>query len=351
MKPIWGIVVLMAASAVTTGGADAACVPRSGAQEAVVESLLARLRDGCGCCPQRGRRRCATKLIRTAIASDEIPRGCGARAKRAFTVYCRENEQIGCTPVGGCLDTIGGACTGELCRLGGDECPAFNVMCSSACRGGGGDPLFWRATCGDPVCGGHREQPGIAPCANDQVSGTRCSPSGATCDPGSDCNELLVCTASDPTHGGQCPISRRAFKDDVRYLDDADRRRLHDELMRFDLATWRYKGEEGDHRRLGFMIDDVEPTAAAERDHVDLYGYASMAVAALQTQARQIDALRREVAALREALNARPPRTAQSRSQRSSISSRSPSAVRRTVSSAGSAPASSRMSSDAASNQ
>jgi hypothetical protein len=134
----------------------------------------------------------------------------------------------------------------------------------------------------------------------------------------------------------------------VRYLDDAERRHLRDELMDFKLATWRYKDAPADRRHLGFVIDDVEPSAAADRDHVDLYGYASMAVAALQTQARQIDALEREVAALRAELDRRP---AHVRSQRSSISSRSPSASRRVAMSAGSAPDSSRTSIDATSNQ
>jgi hypothetical protein len=48
----------------------------------------------------------------------------------------------------------------------------------------------------------------------------------------------------------------------------------------------------------------------AERDRVDLYAYTSMTVAALQVQAEQIDALQREVAALRQELTRRSgPRT------------------------------------------
>jgi hypothetical protein len=144
----------------------------------------------------------------------------------------------------------------------------------------------------------------------DQADGASCSPLGRLCDPDSPCNVLLVCTTADPTHGGECPISRRAYKDDVRYLDDAERGRLRDELMGFKLATWRYKDAPAERRHLGFVIDDVEPSAAAERDHVDLYGYTSMAVAALQMQARQIDALERKVAALRAALDRRGRRAA-----------------------------------------
>jgi hypothetical protein len=345
------IVVLLATVAATAHAGT--CLPRSADSQAAVASLSARLRDQCGCCPERGRRRCAAAVIRAAIESDEVPRACAKLAKQGFTRYCRLNEQVACLPTGGCFDTIGGACTGQSCRLGGTDCPAFNVFCASMCRGGGveGGGLRWWATCGDPVCGPHRDRPGVRDCTATETPGTTCARGGTTCDPGSACNELLVCTTGDPTNGGRCPISRRAFKDDVRYLDDAERRRLYDELMDFRLATWRYKGTPADRRHLGFMIDDVEPTAAAERDHVDLYGYTSMAVAALQTQARQIDALEREVAALRAELSRRPGARAQLRSQRSSISSRSPSAERRTAISAGSAPASSRMSSEATSNQ
>ena len=125
------------------------------------------------------------------------------------------------------------------------------------------------------------------------------------CDPGDDCNALLVCATTDPTRGGLCPISRRRDKQDIDYLRAADLRRLHDELMRFRLATYRYRAAP-DRTHLGFVIEDVEPSASVDpaRDMVDLYGYTSMAVAALQTQAREIETLRHEVKALRRELKA-----------------------------------------------
>ena len=60
---------------------------------------------------------------------------------------------------------------------------------------------------------------------------------------------------------------------------------------------------------LGFLIDGHESLACVdpERDQVDLYGYASMAVAALQVQAREIEQLRAELAALKERVEAAPP--------------------------------------------
>lgn len=96
-------------------------------------------------------------------------------------------------------------------------------------------------------------------------------------------------------------ISRRAAKKDVKYLSDAELQRLHDELLRYRLATYQYTLRDavpGPH--LGFIIDDVEPSPsiAAGGDRVDLYAYTSMAVAALQTQAREIERLKQAVAAL-----------------------------------------------------
>ena len=42
--------------------------------------------------------------------------------------------------------------------------------------------------------------------------------------------------------------------------------------------------------------------AGGNGDQVDLYGYTTMAVATLQVQAREIEALRRELSALRQQL-------------------------------------------------
>jgi hypothetical protein len=137
------------------------------------------------------------------------------------------------------------------------------------------------------------------------VVGETCRCKGLLCDPGSFCNERLLCTTSDPTHGGVCPISRRSYKEDIRYLGEDERRRLHDELMRFPLATYRYRSSEASCRtHLGFIIEDVEPSPSVDAGHdvVDLYGYTTMAVAALQTQAREIEALHRELGALRAEL-------------------------------------------------
>ena len=62
--------------------------------------------------------------------------------------------------------------------------------------------------------------------------------------------------------------------------------------------------------RLGFIIEDVEPSLSVDApdDMVDLYGYTTMTVAALQAQARELAALRREVAGLKRDLARRRAR-------------------------------------------
>jgi hypothetical protein len=75
------------------------------------------------------------------------------------------------------------------------------------------------------------------------------------------------------------------------------------------LATYEYRAAPKAGPRLGFIIDDVAAAApfavAADGRHVDVYGYASMAVAALKAQAREIAALKREMEALRREVRAR----------------------------------------------
>jgi hypothetical protein len=131
-------------------------------------------------------------------------------------------------------------------------------------------------------------------------SPTRCAETEQCC-PAAVGTEALCVPSTD-----SCPplVSRREYKTDIDYLDNGDLQRLHDELMRYRLATWRYKGEvDGAAPHLGFIIDDVAPSASVTGrtgDSVDLYGYTSMAVAAMQAQAQEIESLRREIAALRD---------------------------------------------------
>lgn len=96
--------------------------------------------------------------------------------------------------------------------------------------------------------------------------------------------------------------SLRALKQDIAYLSEEDQSDCLDAVMRVQLARFRYRdGDPGTPQRLGFMIDDLpadSPAVAPDGRHVNLYGFTSMAVAALQSQQRELDALRAEVAAL-----------------------------------------------------
>ena len=99
-------------------------------------------------------------------------------------------------------------------------------------------------------------------------------------------------------------MSRREFKRDIERLDQEDLARIYDELRKIRLSTYRYKTDPtGTPRHLGFIIDETSTPYPINADglSVDLYGYMSMSVAAIQMQSREIDALRAEVAALRRA--------------------------------------------------
>jgi len=99
-------------------------------------------------------------------------------------------------------------------------------------------------------------------------------------------------------------VSRRAFKTDIDYVSAAEREDLARETLSIPLATYRYKFEStSDKRHLGFIIDDqpeTSPAVAADATHVDQYGYTSMLLATVQEQQKQLDALRKEVDALKK---------------------------------------------------
>lgn len=173
--------------------------------------------------------------------------------------------------------------------------------------GGGADAagdLQFFQTCGDPVCGTYTPTPGATLCS-DEVVGEPCAVAGAACEiPDDGCNADIVCAAMDPATN--CPISRRRFKRAIRYLDGADRAALYDQVRSIRLARYHYAGQPADARRLGFIIEDHpdSPAVVHGGDRVDVYAYASMAVAALQVQAETIEALGARVEALEAELKA-----------------------------------------------
>lgn len=177
---------------------------------------------------------------------------------------------------------------------------------SGGATGSAGD-LKWYATCGPPICrepsGSGGTASGQPPCTTTEKAGDMCTSTGTECDSGDACSGPLVCATSDPKHGGSCPISRAKYKTDIEYLSAPERAKLADDIQSIPLVRYRYKdGPEREH--LGFIIEDVEPSPGVDSQHdqVDLYGYTSMAVAALQEQHREIEALKQEVRELREEL-------------------------------------------------
>lgn len=167
-------------------------------------------------------------------------------------------------------------------------------------------PLQWWETCGDPVCRGWTRDR-LLPLCGSLVAGDPCRRPGQECDIRLDgCNVNLRCATTDPATN--CPISRAAYKRDIRYLDAGQAEGLRDELMSYRLATWEYRADgAAAPEHLGFIIDDVAPSpaVAADGETVDLYGYTSMTVATLQVQQRQIEALQAKVEALEAELAAR----------------------------------------------
>jgi hypothetical protein len=185
------------------------------------------------------------------------------------------------------------------------SCPAYGRPCRLPDAGppadGGG--LHWVYTCGYPVC---RVPPvGAAPPPLVDDAGAACAPLGAacstrgeTCGTPSDnnCGRIEACEQNAPI---ACPRSSAKFKNDIHYVDESQLAELHEETMRVRLATYNYKGQYGDPdvKHLGFIIEDNPQSFAVDRGHdrVDIYGYLSMVVAAMQVQEKQIEELRQEL--------------------------------------------------------
>ena len=159
----------------------------------------------------------------------------------------------------------------------------------------------WYLTCGDPVCQGYTGPfDGVALCTTEKV-GEGCDTTGETCDPQNDCNARLTCATEDPTaQPGGCPISRRQFKHDIHYLSAAQRADVAADALQLKVATWNYNWDQADApAHLGFIIDDAPQSyaVAADGNHVDLYGYTSMALVTVQAQQAQLEAQQAEMAA------------------------------------------------------
>jgi hypothetical protein len=216
----------------------------------------------------------------------------------------------------------GGGCSyNGMTYSPGDSFPATDGCNNCSCQADGSVACTLRAcaqlqyykTCGDPSCHGATDDPTVPNCTSDMVAGQACDTDGFECELLDACNTRLVCTSSDPTAGpGGCPISRAEYKNNIQYLSPKDLEKVANEVQSINLATYRYNanvnpratGGDPDAQHLGFIIDDVGQSACVNPDghSVNLYGYTSMAVAALQVQAKQIAELKAELTQLKAAL-------------------------------------------------
>lgn len=217
----------------------------------------------------------------------------------------QKRMSIGMSLFGAFAITVGAGCETKV-ESGGNGGGGSGGNGGSA--GSGGEALQWYTTCGDVVCmdppdGGAMPPAGIAPCTNEMVGGA-CTTAGTMCWPAdSTCGQLLVCAASDPKNNpGGCPISRVRHKKGIQYLSEAEVASIADEAKTMRLSSWQYKAErESTRRHVGFLIDDMPESIAVSDsgERVDLYGYTSMAIAAVQVQDKRLESLERELASMR----------------------------------------------------
>ncbi len=206
---------------------------------------------------------------------------------------------MGISLLGALAITVGVGCETKVEGGGGGS--------GGAGGSGGSGMLQWYTTCGDPVCmepdGGPMAPAGVMPCTT-ETAGTACTTAEVTCWPsGSTCGELLICATSDPKDNpGGCPISRVSHKKNLQYLSDVEVAAIAEEATTMRLSSWHYKAEgDSSRRHVGFLIDDMPESIAVSEsgERVDLYGYTSMAIAALQVQDKRLETLERELSAMR----------------------------------------------------
>jgi hypothetical protein len=232
----------------------------------------------------------------TIDSSPPPPVDAGACCPANYTMYA-------CTYPGGgsgfaCHNPAMGCASSLTCGQGCD--PVVTGKCGTTTN------LTWYSTCGCPVM---FADAGLSGCPTE---GTPCTTKGDTCggDAGTNCGQHMVCDDHDPKAGG-CPISSAKFKENIHYLGDAELAALHDETLQMRLTTYKYQGpwaNGSDATHLGFIIEDQPQSLSVDRGHdrVDMYGYVSMVVASMQVQEREIDALRKELAATQKACAKKP---------------------------------------------
>jgi hypothetical protein len=193
------------------------------------------------------------------------------------------------------------AAAGQACPTQGAYCNYGDLSC--ACTNCTNGPV---ELCSGPPTW-HCEAPNAdSTCpAGMPLLGTACTTEGKTCTYACGTGNGRICKqgAWYSADGGPCPKSSRRAKKDIVYLNEIERQRIAGDVARLRLATYEYRDRAlAGKRHLGFIIEDVPGSPAVDRDGnmVDLYGYASMLVAAVQEQSRQIADLKAEIARLKQ---------------------------------------------------
>lgn len=157
----------------------------------------------------------------------------------------------------------------------------------------------------DPCSGTPASDRGLASCASRGVTvGQACGTSSPGCYVTSTCQDgrqaiadYLVCVDKTPS---RCfTRSSRRYKNDVRYLTDAQVNDLAQLIEKLPLATFRYDDQTGVPPRLGFLTEDAPaaPFVSEDGRTVDLYALLAASIAAIQSQDARIRALEQQVRA------------------------------------------------------
>ena len=96
--------------------------------------------------------------------------------------------------------------------------------------------------------------------------------------------------------GGGSRKSNAIYKHDIEYLTPSERANMAQELYSLPIAEWSYNDADmnDDRRHVGIITQDVGPgpMVTSDMDEVDLYGYTSMAVIAIQELKAEIEVLK-----------------------------------------------------------
>jgi len=229
---------------------------------------------------------------------------CSAHAAGAAVKHVDVCTAEECMMAGGRPEYSDGAST-PMCKDGEDSFQIPGIEPAICCVPAQVSEFRWYRTCGAPVCGSPNQPPSDLPACDTQKLGAACEKQGQECDLRDDCSTHLICEKSDPTQGpGGCPISRANSKVNIRYLEAADLAKKHDEILALSLAEYTYRNDPAEEPRLGFIIEDVEPSDFVQeaRNRVDLYAYTSAVIAAVKVQEQHIRALEAQVRSLSQKL-------------------------------------------------